>query len=92
MSGAGRGGKQPDTTWQPALTLVQVAEPGGTTASMAAMFRRPPVDVLPLPRELVAVTDCRIAFLTSAAVACGQRALYSAAAPVTCGVAMEVPL
>ena len=92
MSGAGRGGKQPDPTQQYALTLEQVAEPGGTTASMAATSRRPPVEVTPPAIEAVGAADCRIARFTSAAVACGQRALYSAAAPDTCGVAMEVPL
>lgn len=43
----------------------------GTTASMAAAFRRPPVEVMPFWREAVGVAEFRMAVLTSAAVAEG---------------------
>lgn len=52
--------------------------------------RRLPVKTLP-DKEGVAV-PFKIAALIWAAVAPGLRALYKAAAPVTCGVAIEVPL
>ncbi len=54
-------------------------------------FRRPLLTTLPL-HAAVGTAAPRIAALTSAAVAPGREALYSAAAPVTCGVAIEVPL
>lgn len=71
---------------------VMVHAEGGCTASMAAAFRRPPVEVMPFWREVVGATESRMASRTSAAVALGQRALYRAAAPETWGQAMEVPL
>lgn len=54
-------------------------------------FRRPLVTTLPL-HEAVGVALPRIADLMPAALAPGCEDAYSAAAPVTCGVAIEVPL
>ena len=55
-----------------------------------ATLSRPLVRTLPLS-EVVGVAPWRMASLTCAAVAEGFRALYSAAAPATCGVAIDVP-
>jgi len=57
----------------------------------AATFRRPPVLVLPVS-DAVGVAVPRIAALIWAAVAPLCVDAYNAAAPVTCGVAIEVPL
>ena len=54
-------------------------------------FKRPLLTTLPL-HDAVAVELPMIAALIWAAVAPGLCALYKAAAPVTCGVAIEVPL
>ena len=54
-------------------------------------FRRPPVTVLPL-NDAVAVALPRMAALICAAVAPGCVEAYIAAAPVTWGVAIDVPL
>ena len=56
-----------------------------------ATLSRSPVNTLPL-REDVAVPALRMAALICAAVAPEFRALYSATAPETCGVAIDVPL
>lgn len=53
-------------------------------------FRRPPVTVLPAI-EAVGTAEPRIAALICAAVEPACSEAYRAAAPVTCGVAMEVP-
>ncbi len=54
-------------------------------------FRRPPVTHLP---ESDAVGDAlpRMAVLIEVALAPGLSDAYSATAPVTCGVAIDVPL
>ena len=57
---------------------------------MPLMFKRPPVTVMPL-RELVGVTLLKMAVRIWLAVALGKTDAYNAAAPVTCGVAIEVP-
>ena len=54
-------------------------------------LRRPPVAVLPLS-EAVGTALPRIAVLICAAVEPGCVDAYSAAPPLTCGVAIEVPL
>ena len=54
-------------------------------------FRRLPVTVRPAS-DGVSVPLLKIAALIAAAVKPGRDAAYSAAAPVTCGVAIEVPL
>ncbi len=54
-------------------------------------FRRPPVAVLP-ESEAVGTALVRIALLIAAADEPGWYAAYSAAAPLTCGVAIDVPL
>ena len=56
-------------------------------------FNRPPVTVTPDIDEVgVDEADCRIAARVCCAVTPGLRALYNAAAPVTFGVAIDVPL
>ena len=60
-------------------------------AQKAATFRRPPVRVLPFS-ETVGSALLRMALLMAAADEPGWYAAYSAAAPLTCGVAMDVPL
>ena len=52
---------------------------------------RPPVTVLPLS-EAVGTALVKSAFLICAAVALGWTLAYSAAAAVTCGIAIEGPL
>lgn len=54
-------------------------------------FRRPPVAVMPLS-EAVGTALLRMALRICAAVAPGFEAAYRAAPPVTCGVAIDVPL
>lgn len=70
--------------------------PGGLSrqrrsAQKPLTFNRPPVTVFPL-REAVATVLERMASLIVAADAPECDAAYNAAAPVTCGVAIEVPL
>lgn len=55
------------------------------------MSRRPPVTVLPL-RDAVGAAESSRACLIWAELVAGLAALSRAAAPVTGGVAMEVPL
>lgn len=54
-------------------------------------FNLPPVTHLPASED-VATTLPRMAFFISVYVAVGRRAAYNAAPPVTCGVAIDVPL
>ena len=72
-----------------ACTTVNVAAPQEAPASAAAS-RRFPLTVTPA-REVVAapvrIKSARKSLMPSA----GFTALHSASAPVTCGVAMEVP-
>ena len=56
-----------------------------------ATLSLPPVNTLPVS-EVVGVAPLRMAALISAAVKWGYSALYSAAAPKTCGAAIDVPL
>lgn len=55
-----------------------------------AMLTRPPVTTLP-ESEVVGVAPARMPALISVAVIAGYSALNSAATPVTCGVAIDVP-
>src|SRR5687767_1000469 len=70
------------------LSMVRVM--GAGTLSAALTFRRPPVAVMPAKEE-VGVVVLRMAVRISSAVALGFAAAYRATAPVTWGVAMEVP-
>lgn len=56
-----------------------------------ATLSRPPVSTFPLS-ELVGTAELRMADLICAALAPVFTEAYKAQAPVTCGVAMDVPL
>ena len=68
---------------------------GATAASSAvsadAAFRRPPVSASPLNAALTSTEDSSAAF-NCATVAPGSSEASSAATPLTCGAAIEVPL
>ena len=67
---------------------------GGTPFSLliaAATSNLPPLKVFP-EREVVATADCNSASFSCCAVACGAAAAIKAKAPVTWGVAIDVPL
>jgi hypothetical protein len=64
--------------------------PSGAGAQKVATLRRPPVTVLPTSEGVGTAVE-RIALLMLAADEPGWYAAYSAAAPATCGEAMEVP-
>jgi hypothetical protein len=64
---------------------------GDAAPSALATFRRPPLTVLP-ERDGSLSTLCRSAALIWSTLACGYLDRYSAAAPLTKGAAIEVPL
>jgi len=66
---------------------------GSAPPNHTPRFNRPPVTVIPdIDGVGVDEADCRIAVRVCCAVVPGLSALYNAAAPVTCGVAIDVPL
>ena len=77
----------------PSFTVVSPTERriAGTPGVKPPTSRRPPVTVTPAS-DGVATTRERMASRISAALAAGFIDLYRAAAPVTCGVAIDVPL
>ncbi len=79
--------------WLTPLALFRVTVAAGDDYFDRAAFAssRPPVAVLPA-RDDVGTALLRIALLICAAVAPLCVEAYSATAPVTCGVAIEVPL
>ena len=64
---------------------------GGSTPSARATFSRPPLATA-LARPAFGSTDCKSAFFTATGDAPAFFEKTRAAAPLTCGVAMEVPL
>ncbi len=65
--------------------------PGGVHATAAAAFRRPPLTAFPASAA-TGSADASSACLRCAALHAGCAEATSAAAPATCGVAIEVPL
>jgi hypothetical protein len=82
--------------WDMAFALKPDGGVGGDVGSIGGVItvlksNRPPVTVLPAS-EGVGIVESRIAYLISGAVASGWVEAYKAIAPVTCGVAIDVPL
>ena len=67
------------------------ADAGRQYCIIAPMSRRPPLTVRPL-RDAVGAAEATSALRMAAPVLVGSIEAHKAAAPVTCGVAMEVPL
>jgi hypothetical protein len=70
--------------------VVGVAVGDPPTLSAQETHSRPPVTTLPDSESVVSALPSR-ALLICVALSAGWAAAYSAAAPVTCGVDMEVP-
>src|SRR5262249_8261203 len=73
------------------VTVGAVLPCGPHAATALATFRRPPVVVLP-DSDAIGSTLFSSTVLSDAVFVCEQRDRTSAAAPDTCGVAIEVPL
>ena len=88
------GSKEIVTESRPASTTnMFLASPGGRESFSIALatLSRPPVRVLPLRADTSSTVFSSLA-LICAAVASGKADLTNAAAPATCGVAIDVPL